>query len=284
MKKIILGLGMALILLITHVWGEGEAKRIRIYDVSAQMEIRMAEALPSLTKKRLIIVCEHHNNEAHHRAQLLTIKALHEANIPIAVGLEMFRRDSQSALDGWVNGTLPEDDFMRVYYDNWNFAWPYYSSIFQYAKKEKLPLVGLNVSRSVTRKVAQSGFNSLSESEKADLAEVTCRVDRKYMNFIKQAYGAHGHGDMNFIYFCEAQMLWDTVMAVTALKYLKANPGVTMVLLTGTGHAWKQGIPYQIRERADIPVAVLLPEVPERIEPGKIGSDDTDYIILKNGL
>jgi uncharacterized iron-regulated protein len=173
---------------------------------------------------------------------------------------------------------------MRVYYDNWNFAWPYYSPIFHYAKEERIPLLGLNVPRSVTRKVAQSGFNSLSEAQKADLGDVTCRVDRKYMDFIKQAYGAHGHGGMSFIYFCEAQMLWDTVMAVTALKYLKENPEVTMVLLTGTGHAWKQGIPYQIKERADIPLAVLLPEVKERIEPGKIGGDDTDFIILEKGL
>ena len=54
---------------------------------------------------------------------------------------------------------------------------------------------------------------------------------------------------MNFTNFCEAQLVWDKAMAVHALGYVKKNPDRIMVLLAGTGHAWKKGIPERIKEQ-----------------------------------
>jgi uncharacterized iron-regulated protein len=88
-------------------------------------------------------------------------------------------------------------------------------------------------------------------------------VDPEYMDFINRAYGAHGHGHMNFINFCEAQPVWDKAMAVHALDYLKKNPDRTLVLIVGTGHAWKKGTPERIKERSSLTYLVLLPEIPE---------------------
>jgi len=59
--------------------------------------------------------------------------------------------------------------------------------IFEYAREKRIPLVGLNVPRDVTRQVALEGFQSLSRKDKARIHSVTCRVDREYMDFIKRA-------------------------------------------------------------------------------------------------
>jgi uncharacterized iron-regulated protein len=100
------------------------------------------------------------------------------------------------------------------------------------------------------------------------------------MDFIKKAYGAHAHGKLNFTYFCEAQLVWDKVMAINALAYLKNNPQLSMVLLAGSGHAWKRGIPEQIRQRSKLPYTVILPKVSGHIEPGAVTDKDADYIVL----
>ena len=100
------------------------------------------------------------------------------------------------------------------------------------------------------------------------------------MAFIREAYGAYAHGRMNFTYFCEAQLVWDTAMAVHALGYLQAHPGLAMIILAGTGHAWKKGIPAQLRKRSPLPYTVFLPEIPGEIEERRIGTGDADYLLL----
>jgi uncharacterized iron-regulated protein len=106
-------------------------------------------------------------------------------------------------------------------------------------------------------------------------------VDKEYMDFIRRAYGAHGHGNMQFLYFCEAQMVWDAAMAVNALEYLQQHPDRIMVLIAGTGHARKQAIPAQVRQRSDMPMSVILPEVPGVIERSTIDPTDADFIFLE---
>ena len=198
----------------------------------------------------------------------------------MAIGLEMFSTNSQKALDQWVRGDMDEAEFQKIYYENWSFPWPLYSMIFNYAQDMKIPLVGLNLPRAITEQVARKGFESLSEEQKRQLPVVECTVDPDYMAFIKRAHDSHAHSQFDFTYFCEAQLLWDKVMAVHALAYLEANSRFSMVLLTGTAHAWKMGIPAQIRKRSGLSYVVILPQVPRDIEKGNIIQQDADYLIL----
>jgi uncharacterized iron-regulated protein len=278
--KPLFGATVALLLLTSSVWSGGNFKNERLFEVAEDKEISLAQALPEMRENRIILVGEYHDRETHHMAQLLIIKPLYESGIPVAIGLEMFRADSQHVLDSWVGGKMKKEDFQKAYYDNWNFAWSLYGMIFEYAREKRIPLVGLNVPRDVTRKVATGGFESLSEKQKAKIPNVTCRVDRDYMDFIKRAYGGHAHGQLNFTYFCEAQLVWDKAMAIHALDYLKAHPNASMVLLAGAGHAWKRGIPKQLRQLSELPYKVVLPKVSGIIEPGSVDDKDTDYIWL----
>ena len=228
---------------------------------------------------RIILVGEHHTNVGHHFAQLAVIESLVAGGRKVAVGMEMFRSDSQPALDAWVAGKLTVTEFESVYRDNWNYPWPLYQPILAYAREKRLPVVGLNVPREVTRQVAYEGFESLSAKDREDLPFVTCDVDADYMAFIKKAYGAHGHGQMNFTHFCEAQLVWDKAMAARALRFLEANPEHTIVLLTGSGHARKGGIPAQIKKMAPMDHLVILPEVTGSIDRTALDHDDSDYLI-----
>jgi uncharacterized iron-regulated protein len=253
---------------------------LRMYDINQGEEISLTKALPALKLNRIILVGELHNNKEHHAAQLSIIRALKDSGVPLAVGLEMFRSDSQQALNRWVAGEMEESEFQKIYFDNWSYPWSAYGKIFEYARQEEIPLIGLNVPREITRQVSREGFQSLGKAQREKLSNITCRVDKAYMDYIKKAFGAHAHGDLNFTYFCEAQLVWDNVMAINTLEYLNKNPESVVVALTGTGHAQKDAIPRQIRKRSEVSYAVILPEVKGIIEPGTIDEREADYLIL----
>jgi uncharacterized iron-regulated protein len=252
----------------------------RIYDVNQGRETVMSDVVPALKQNRIVLVGEHHSNKNHHQAQLNVIRTLKESGVEVAVGLEMFRSDSQPALDHWVEGDIGEAEFQTIFYDNWGYSWDNYRVIFDYAKAQKIPLIGLNVPREITRQVSLQGFQSLNKEQKGKLSNIACRVDKEYMKYIKKAFGGHAHGKLNFTFFCEAQLVWDTVMAINALDYLEKNPNALVVILTGTGHAQKNAIPRQIRQRSEVAHAVLLPEVKGYIDSKTISEADADYIML----
>jgi uncharacterized iron-regulated protein len=271
-----------LTLLALFFFLRGHASTVeRIHRVSDGKILSLSELTKDLIESRLVFVGEIHTFKRHHHIQLQTIRALKEAGAPVAIGLEIFRRDNQTNLDRWVAGELSEREFQKIYYKNWNYPWPLYRDIFLYARKYKIPMVGLNVPPEVTRQVAREGFASLSPKQRGDLPMVTCRVDPEYMAFVRRSLGMHGHGGMEFTKFCEAQLVWDTAMAWSLLRYLGKNPEATVVVVAGSGHSWKLGIPAQIQSRSTVPFRVILPEVPGRVEKEHIGLNEADYVWLE---
>ena len=113
-------------------------------------------------KARVVVVGENHDNIGHHQIQQAVIGAFHQAEKPLAIGLEMFRTGFQPMLDSWVAGTLDEASFIRVFAENWGLPWPLYSEILLYARSHKIPLIGLNLEQNIAAKVASQGFASLT--------------------------------------------------------------------------------------------------------------------------
>ena len=111
-----------------------------VYDIDRGRKTNLSQMADDLKKNRIILVGEHHSNLSHHRAQLAVIQALTQAGAKVAIGLEMFRDDSQSALDQWSSGDLNETEFERIYYDNWNFPYDAYRVIFEYARNNQIPM------------------------------------------------------------------------------------------------------------------------------------------------
>lgn len=252
----------------------------KVFRIANGTDVALPEIVEDLRLARLVFVGELHNRKAHHKWQLAVIRALHEAGVTVAIGLEMFREESQDALDRWVAGELNVEEFRKVYRDNWNSPWPLYKAIFLYARNQKIPMIGLNIPREITRQVARHGFASLTPDQASDLPEVTCSVDETYMEFIRHSFEEHAREGMKLVYFCEAQVVWDTVMASNLLKFLSKNPTSTVVVLTGSVHAWKRAIPEQIRRRSKVTYRVILPEERERLNREEVSLEDADYLWL----
>ncbi len=250
-----------------------------LWDLQGRYETTLAQVLPELAASRLVLVGETHDVQAHHDAQLAVIKGL-APRAHLAVGLEMLERGSQEFLDLWVRGDLAEQQMARVFTRDWGEDWRLYRDIFLYCRERSIPMVGLNVPREITRKVAREGFLSLSREELGKLPMLSCNVSPAYEAFLRQSLGQHDHGQ-SFTNFCEAQLVWDTALAVHALEYLESRPDSVMVLLAGTVHVWKMAVPTQVRHRTPtLRQKVLLPRVPGRLEEGLLSLADADYLIL----
>jgi uncharacterized iron-regulated protein len=254
-----------------------------ILDVDKKVEISTETLLDDLKSVQVVFVGELHDHVGHHRAQLAIIDALDDnPEQPLAIGLEMFRRDSQEDLDVWTANKMPLLQFLEIYNDNWSM-WPEYSDIFLHARNEEVKMLGLNIPRQLTSKVAKSGFKSLSSNERLLLGNVQCEVDSTYGKYIRQAMGGYGGHGEQYLFFCEAQLLWDTVMARNLIDFLKDNPDYRVVVLAGSGHSWKFGIPRQLAEQADISYRVILPEMPDRVDRSRFSDDVADYLWLDEG-
>ncbi len=137
----------------------------QIYSIKDGKTTSFEDMVEDISSAEIVFIGEQHDNPAHHKTQLDVIQALHENGKPLAVGLEMFKKQNQHDLDAWVSGKTAEKDFIPVFIENWGYQWELYRDIFLYAKENRIPLVGLNVPGEITRKVGSTGFKSLTDNE-----------------------------------------------------------------------------------------------------------------------
>ncbi|MBD1400418.1 ChaN family lipoprotein [Pelovirga terrestris] len=239
------------------------------------------QLVEKLEQTRVVFIGEQHDHAGHHQMQLEVIRTLAKQQ-EVAIGLEMFQAEDQQALDDWIAGTSSVEEFRQIYQRNWGW-WSLYEPIFSYARQQQIPMVGINLPRSITRQVAISGFSSLDQEQVSFLGGMTCSVDATYEDFIRRAVGSHGHGSFDFLNFCEAQLVWDKAMAGYMSRYIQNNPKQTAIVLAGNGHAWKYGIPTQMADVGYKDYLVLLPEVAGRLTRHQVTLEDADFLWLDEG-
>lgn len=251
----------------------------RIVQVSDMSEVKMPELVDKMRQADMVFVGELHTNKWHHQVQLNVIKALNEAGVPLSIGMEMFTAENQDKLDKWTSGEMDINEFVRFYYVSWRLPWPNYRDILIYARENKIPVVGLNVSRKIIHQVFTKGYSSLTPEQMSELPPgIECKVDAEYEQFIKEAMEDHDTSPEGFKKFCEAQMVWDNAMAHNAIEYLKENPGKKMVVIAGSGHSWRRGIPAQVSRLSGYSSVVILPEAHYRLNMETVTAKDTDYL------
>jgi uncharacterized iron-regulated protein len=128
------------------------------------------------------------------------------------------------------------------------------------------------------KKVYRYGFDALSPDERGMLpAEVSCSVDRSYMNFIRRNFVWHSVDESTFIRFCEAQLLRNKIMAHHLADYLEGNPGSSVFVITGVGHAMRRGIPDELSELKPVKNRIVMPLLND-LAAESLQKGDADYL------
>ncbi|MDW7771736.1 MAG: ChaN family lipoprotein [Desulfobulbaceae bacterium] len=224
------------------------------------------EIVDTLQDKKVVYVGEMHTDMGNHILQLQVIQALYRENPDLAIGMEMFPRSSQQALDDYISGAIStEKEFLKKsnYFTVWGYDYKYYREIINFARLKGIPLVALNIDRSIVSTVFQEGgLDTLAEDQ---FNEIPIERDLDvpgYRARLSQAFAMHNTNNIDaekISGFIQAQSIWDEVMADNIVTYLQEHPEKRMVVIAGNGHVYKDSaIPPRVKRRMDVPQSVLV--------------------------
>jgi uncharacterized iron-regulated protein len=272
---------LALLVLVQLLTAASPVSAKIIFRLQNRTHASLAEMVSDLRKARVVFIGESHGRAEDHVAQRTVIQALHDGGAKVSIGLEMFRAEEQPALDQWVGRSMEPKEFRKVYDRNWApEQWDLYNDILIYARQEGIPLVGLNIREEIPNQVAKEGFDSLGLAERQQIGLTSCEIPDRYEDLLRRVLGEKAKASpQGFENFCQAQLVWDHAMARAIAGYVAANPGRTLVVLCGTFHAWRHGIPQQIeRVSAGIAHRIILPSNDKSFLNYGIFLEDADYV------
>lgn len=247
-----------------------------ILNLKTQVFYQQEEVIQKIAQSKVIYLGETHDSLQDHQLQLEIIQKLHQQNPKLAIGMEMFQRPYQEFINQYLAGKITESQLIAKteYEQRWGFPWEYYAPILRFAKENNLPVIALNTPREVTRKVAKSGLNSLTDAEKKwipplEQIELTNSAYREMIESVFKGHQTSGHGSsLNLDNFFAAQVLWDETMAEAITEFLHQNPQHQVVVLAGKGHIeYGYGIPDRVSRRFNhnlTQTTILLNSHPEK--------------------
>src|SRR5215471_13568046 len=149
------------------------ATRAGWIDVTTGRSIDRGELFRDLVAKGAVVLLgESHIDMNHHHWQLQTVAALHGRGGNIVIGFEAFPRRLQSVLNDWVEGKLTDQAFLKA--SEWPQIWGYdaafYMPLFQFARLNRIPMIALNVERSLVARVGREGWAAVPSSEREGLS------------------------------------------------------------------------------------------------------------------
>ena len=206
----------------------------------------------ALLAARVVLVGESHDRAEDHAVQVRILDEV-AARKATGLGMEMFQRPFQPALDLFVTGAIDEAEMLdqTEWKQRWGFDPELYRPLWSLARDRGVPIVALNARRELTKRIAKVGVDGLADAERADLPELDLS-DKRYRAWMGEIFRAHG-AQMKpdaLDRFFAAQVAWDETMADTAARWIETHPDATLVVEAGRGHIERDwGIPSRLRRR-----------------------------------
>jgi uncharacterized iron-regulated protein len=259
-------------------------------------------------KSPVLLLGESHTSADHHEWQLQTLAALHGRARNIVIGFEAFPRRLQSVLDDWIAGKLTAEAFLTA--SQWRQVWGYdaalYMPLFQFARLNRIPMIALNVERTLVARVGQQGWDAIPAADREGLTDpapasaayqrdlATIYVYKKTMPPAAanrpidpqgssppepdEAALAAAMKEPEFKRFVEAQLTWDRAMAQALASAKGKYADATVVGILGSGHVeGGHGVPHQLK---DLGVTEPVSFIPVSIDEacGLVGTSFADAV------
>lgn len=218
--------------------------------------------MADLAEQRVVLLGEQHERMAHHRWQLHTLAGLHAHHPEMVIGLEMLPREAQPALDDWSQGRLDEAEFLAAsrWDENWRLDPSLYLPILHFARMQRIPLVALNVSPELRRRLVDEGWEAVPEAERHAITPPApaSQAYRERLEEIHARHPAPGDGEASLERFIAAQLVWDRAMATGLAE--SGEEETLVVGLMGQGHLMQgHGVPEQLNDLGMSDHRALLP-------------------------
>jgi uncharacterized iron-regulated protein len=232
----------------------------------------------------VVLLGESHTSADHHHWQLHTMAALRDRTDQMVIGFEAFPRRLQSVLDDWIAGKLTADAFLSA--TEWRRVWGYdaalYMPLFQFARLNRIPMIALNVERSLVARVGREGWASVPTELREGVSD-PAPASPAYLRELANIYimkrtrptdatdfaespepddqaRAEVMEQPEFKRFVEAQLTWDRAMAEALANAKRKFANATIVGVLGSGHvAGGNGVPHQLKDLGVTTVTTLIP-------------------------
>jgi len=243
-----------------------------VVGIDTRKTAKFTEILNDIIGKPIIYVGERHTNYEDHKVQLEIIMELFKRGRKFAIGMEMFQRPFQEALDDYLSGLISEREFLKEseYFKRWKYDYHFYREIIEFAKAKEIHIVALNLRAEIIRKVAEGGLDALTEEEREEIPQDMDMSDEDYRERLREVFSLHKKSHIkNFDFFYQSQILWDETMAHSIAQFMGDNPDYQMVVLTGAQHImFGSGIPKRTYRLNGKDYATLINGVVEELEMG----------------
>jgi len=244
-----------------------------------------ADLLTEMARRQVVLLGEQHDSGEDHRWQLDTLARLHARQPRMAIALEMLPRRLQPVLDSWLAGGLTESEFLAraEWRRMWGFDPGHYLPLFHFARMHRLPLLAVNVERSLVEAAGRQGWGGVPEAQREGVGRPAAPAPA-YLEELRQVFAHHPEragGPMAFDRFVEAQTLWDRAMAQGMAEYLKTHGDALVVGILGAGHVRQgHGVAHQLKALGIARVAGLVTrDVDEGCEGMKAGLADAVFLV-----
>ena len=276
----------------------------RVFDTRRNAFIDFEVMLAQLATDDVVLVGEQHDDPNTHRLESALLEGLLRRHVPVTLSLEMFERDVQPALDGYLAGRQSEAVFLAD-----ARPWPRYATdyraLVELARRESWPVVAANVPRTYASAIAKNGLPALEALPAADrqfaAKEVVCPEDAYFARFAatmgehpgpEQGSGASADAARRATIerYYQSQCVKDETMAEAIAGAVERRPGGAglVVHVTGAFHAdFGTGTAERVRRRLPARRMAIVSVLPvdnlDAISPAGDDLKRADYLVYTAG-
>jgi uncharacterized iron-regulated protein len=290
-SKLILTLGLMVVFLLSGTALAGKPEEALLYDTVSGRSISLRELGKRVSSHDILIFGEYHDSGPLHRLETAVLSAGHARSPQLAVSLEMFERDVQAELDGYLAGEIAEPALLERARP-WKNYGSDYRPIVEFAKARGLPVLAANIPRAVATQYARQGsLDGVHETLRQYLPKVHRAPDGEYKRrFFAQMQGMNaGKSGMKVApeqlqAFYQAQCLKDDTMAESIAMYHQRYPGRKIIHYQGDFHSrYRLGVVEKLQALAPaLRILVITPVYVDEFDdlPGRARSLQADGDIV----
>lgn len=225
----------------------------KLVDPLTLKKYSLDQVVSTLRLGQVVILAEIHDSKLDHINQIKFLKQAGGMGFinSISVAMEFFDYTKQKFVDSYLHGEIEEKDFLKQV--GWGSNnWQFYKNQVLFPASHNGRTYAINLPREISGKIAKTGFESLTDKERAFLPSDFEEGNELYRKRFYSAMSGGGHTIPveKMARFFSAQSAWDDTMAQQIAGALYENPSQVIVVLVGKFHAeYGGGLPARLRAR-----------------------------------
>ena len=249
------------------------------------------DMLDELSKADVVFVGENHDHAQGHALELAILKGLFARRPEMALGMEMFERDTQIVLDEYLAGQITDSSFAQA-----SRPWPNYKTdyapLVTFCKEHNLPVLATNAPRRYVNMVSREGQGALLALPKTSKTYLpplpySMTLPPEYDSQLTAIFsGAHDPNNPaipSTDRMKQAQGLWDATMADSIAAFRRRSKR-TLLHVNGAMHSDSgYGIAarlHALNPRLKIKIVTIRPDEKYPALPSDLPAHAADYVIM----